>query len=73
MWALHIWHRVPLIIRWPGHVKAGTNPDQIFSSLDWVPTLVLMIAFGLLLFLMLRRLGGAGSRAHASSQRSRDL
>jgi arylsulfatase A-like enzyme len=32
--------RAPMLIRWPGHVKAGTNPDQIFSSLDWVPTLV---------------------------------
>ncbi len=32
--------RAPMVIRWPGHVKAGTNPDQIFSSLDWVPTLV---------------------------------
>ncbi len=32
--------RAPMVIRWPGHVKAGTNPDQIFSSLDWVPTFV---------------------------------
>ncbi len=32
--------RAPMLVRWPGHVKAGTNPDQIFSSLDWVPTLV---------------------------------
>ncbi|MGA9535812.1 MAG: sulfatase-like hydrolase/transferase, partial [Desulfobacterales bacterium] len=22
--------RAPMLIRWPGHVKAGTNPDQIF-------------------------------------------
>jgi arylsulfatase A-like enzyme len=32
--------RAPLLVRWPGHVKAGTNPDQIFSALDWLPTLV---------------------------------
>jgi arylsulfatase A-like enzyme len=32
--------RAPMVVRWPGHVKAGTNPDQIFSSLDWVPTFV---------------------------------
>jgi len=32
--------RAPMLVRWPGHIKAGTNPDQIFSSLDWVPTLV---------------------------------
>jgi arylsulfatase len=29
-----------MIVRWPEHVKAGTHPDQIFSSLDWVPTFV---------------------------------
>ena len=32
--------RAPMVVRWPGHIKAGTNPDQIFSSLDWLPTLV---------------------------------
>ena len=32
--------RAPMLVRWPGHIKAGTNPDQIFSSLDWVPTFV---------------------------------
>ncbi|CAA0121356.1 Arylsulfatase [Halioglobus japonicus] len=32
--------RAPMIVRWPGHIKAGTTPDQIFSSLDWVPTFV---------------------------------
>jgi arylsulfatase A-like enzyme len=32
--------RVPAIIRWPGHVKAGTVENGIFSGLDWFPTLV---------------------------------
>ena len=32
--------RVPLLIRWPGHIKPGIIKDQIFSSLDFVPTLV---------------------------------
>jgi arylsulfatase A-like enzyme len=32
--------RVPAIIRWPGHVKAGTIENGIFSGLDWFPTLV---------------------------------
>ncbi len=32
--------RAPMVVRWPEHVKAGTHPDQIFSSLDWVPTFV---------------------------------
>jgi arylsulfatase A-like enzyme len=32
--------RVPAIIRWPGHIKAGTVENGIFSGLDWFPTLV---------------------------------
>lgn len=32
--------RAPMLVRWPGHIKAGTVPDQMFSSLDWLPTLV---------------------------------
>ncbi len=32
--------RAPLLVRWPGHIKPGTDPDQIFASLDWVPTFV---------------------------------
>ena len=32
--------RAPLVVRWPGHIKPGTVNDQIFSALDWLPTLV---------------------------------
>jgi arylsulfatase len=32
--------RVPLLVRWPGHIKPGTVTNQIFSMLDWMPTLV---------------------------------
>ena len=32
--------RVPLLVRWPGHIKPGTVNNQIFSMLDWFPTLV---------------------------------
>lgn len=32
--------RVPAIIRWPGHVKAGSVENGIFSGLDWFPTLL---------------------------------
>jgi arylsulfatase A-like enzyme len=32
--------RVPCVIRWPGHIKPGTVLNDIFSSLDWVPTFV---------------------------------
>jgi arylsulfatase len=31
--------RVPAIIRWPNHVKAGSVENGLFSGLDWVPTL----------------------------------
>ena len=32
--------RAPLVVRWPGHIEPGTVLNQIFSSLDWLPTLV---------------------------------
>jgi arylsulfatase len=32
--------RVPCIARWPGHIKAGSVQNEIFSGLDWFPTLV---------------------------------
>jgi len=33
-------YRAPAVIRWPGHIKPGTVKNQIFASLDWVPTFV---------------------------------
>jgi arylsulfatase A-like enzyme len=32
--------RAPMVIRWPGVIRPGTVKNQIFASLDWVPTLV---------------------------------
>jgi arylsulfatase A-like enzyme len=32
--------RAPLVIRWPGVISPGTVKNDIFASLDWVPTLV---------------------------------
>ena len=32
--------RAPLVVRWPGHIKPGTIKNDIFSALDWLPTLV---------------------------------
>ena len=32
--------RAPMVVRWPGHIKPGTVKDDIFSSLDWLPTFV---------------------------------
>lgn len=32
--------RVPAIVRWPGHVAAGSTSDRIVGFEDWLPTLV---------------------------------
>jgi arylsulfatase A-like enzyme len=32
--------RVPMMVRWPGQVPAGTVQNGIMSGLDWFPTLV---------------------------------
>ncbi len=32
--------RVPALVRWPGHIPAGTNITGICSHLDWLPTLL---------------------------------
>ena len=32
--------RVPCVIRWPGHIPAGTVSNEIVSGLDWMPTLL---------------------------------
>ena len=32
--------RAPMVVRWPGHIKPGTVKNQLFASLDWLPTLV---------------------------------
>ena len=32
--------RAPLVVRWPGHIEPGTVKNDIFASLDWLPTLV---------------------------------
>ncbi|MNZ73685.1 Choline-sulfatase [compost metagenome] len=32
--------RVPAMIRWPGHIKAGEVSNEMVSGLDWFPTLM---------------------------------
>jgi arylsulfatase A-like enzyme len=32
--------RAPLVVRWPGHITPGTVKNDMFASLDWLPTLV---------------------------------
>jgi arylsulfatase A-like enzyme len=32
--------RVPAIVRWPGHIKAGSMSEQACMSMDWMPTFV---------------------------------
>lgn len=33
---------VPLVVRWPGHVPAGSKSSTLFNSLDMMPTLLSM-------------------------------
>jgi len=33
-------YRVPAIVRWPGKIKAGEVSNEMFSGLDWFPTLL---------------------------------
>lgn len=30
--------RVPAMVRWPGHIEAGTVNNEIVSGMDWLPT-----------------------------------
>ncbi len=30
--------RVPAMVRWPGHIKAGSVSNEIVSHMDWLPT-----------------------------------
>ena len=32
--------RVPLLVRWPGHIAAGTNATRLVSSVDILPTIL---------------------------------
>jgi arylsulfatase A-like enzyme len=31
--------RVPMLVRWPGHIDAGTVTNELMSHNDWMPTL----------------------------------
>jgi arylsulfatase len=33
-------YRAPMMVRWPGVIRPGQVKTQLFSALDWVPTLV---------------------------------
>ena len=32
--------RIPMVVKWPGVIKPGTVNNEIFSLIDWMPTLV---------------------------------
>jgi arylsulfatase A-like enzyme len=38
--------RIPLIVRWPGHVTAGKVRDEPVINTDWIPTLLEMAGVG---------------------------
>lgn len=32
--------RVPVLVRWPSHIKPGSRSPQVVASMDWAPTLI---------------------------------
>ena len=36
-------YRVPLLLRWPGEIEPGTEVNEIFSHLDWFPTIAAVL------------------------------
>jgi len=32
--------RVPMLVRWPGHIRPGTVTNELMSHNDWIPTLL---------------------------------
>ena len=30
--------RIPALVRWPGHIKAGSTTEQVAITMDWMPT-----------------------------------
>jgi len=32
--------RIPALVRWPGHIPAGSTTEQVAISMDWMPTLL---------------------------------
>ncbi len=35
--------RVPCLVRWPGHIAAGTTTNELMAHNDWIPTLCSMV------------------------------
>ncbi len=32
--------RIPALMRWPNHIRAGSTTDQVAISMDWMPTIL---------------------------------
>ena len=33
-------YRVPMLVRWPGNIPAGSVSNEIMAAIDWVPILI---------------------------------
>jgi arylsulfatase A len=40
-------HRVPMIIKWPGHIEAGSVSDKLISQIDYMSTLAAALGINL--------------------------
>ena len=58
-------HRVPSIAVWPGRIPAGTETDQLASTLDVMPTLLSLVGSG--------GAGTASSRDGSASSRAEEM
>ena len=38
--------RIPALVRWPGHVRAGSTSEQVTITMDWAPTLLALAGAG---------------------------
>ncbi|WP_370467979.1 arylsulfatase [Nitrospira sp. KM1] len=54
--------RVPAMVRWPGHIKAGDVSNELFSGLDWFPTLLAAAGDTTIKERLLRGVEGGGKR-----------
>jgi arylsulfatase len=67
--------RVPCIIRWPGHVKAGVVENGLISGLDWFPTLLAAAGNPNIVDQLLKgvNLGGVTYKNHLDGYNQMDL
>jgi arylsulfatase len=67
--------RVPMVVRWPGKIAAGSWSDGFMTSEDWVPTLVAAAGDGAVRESLItgKRVGGVDYKVHLDGFNQLDL